>query len=173
MATGLRLTYWLRDWSRFREIRPAIMTPTDQRPQSTEQGFSLLETLIAIVVLSISLLALAQLLMVSLEQTKFAEFNTKGIQVALMKLEDLRGQYNNQIETGTEPADLTAGSHGPETVTLENVGTTIQSLRQFEVSWTVANQTGGAKSITVSVEPPANADVRLNKTISLSSNFAP
>lgn len=154
------------------KTRPEANRRTLSRHSGRQRGFTLLEILLAMVFLSVALLALAQLIVVALEHNKFAEFNTKAVQVARMKVEALRGQFSDQIESGTESADLTAGQHGPESITLQHPDNTIQSVTQFDVTWTIIDTAGGSKSVAVTVIPPTS-DVRLNKTVTLTSHFAP
>ena len=126
----------------------------------------------AIIILSVSLLGLAQLMLVALEKHRLAEYTTKGVQVAEGRIEELRNLYNSEISTATPETDLTAGSHGPETLTIAAVSGTAQGTRSFVVAWDVTALAGGQKQVTVTVREPST-NVLESKTISVLAVFAP
>ncbi len=141
-----------------------------------EKGFTLVESMIAVAVLSISLVGLAQLMAVALQQSSFARYNTMAVEVAQMKLEELRTEYNNELKTNIASSNLTAGSHpsgspGYEPViltapTYSNIGDS-----QFQVSWTLA-VSGKAKTVTVTVDPQVQNELT-SKSLSISTVFSP
>jgi prepilin-type N-terminal cleavage/methylation domain-containing protein len=144
-----------------------------KREQDTRQeGFTVLETLIALTVLAIALLGLAQLVGISINQNAFSRHNTAGIQLAQEKLEQLKAQYNRELETGVAAADLVSASFGPETVTLAAPDYTGQRDREFLVSWTVADAGGARKSVSVTVTA-RNQNALQTKTITINSLFSP
>ena len=142
---------------------------------SQQKGFTLVECMIALVILSISCLGLAQLMGVATRQNAFARYNTMAVEVAQMKLEELKTQYNNELETGTTDADLTANSHpsgspGYQLVTLDEPTYSNIGDSQFQVTWTVT-VVGGQKTITVSVDPQVQNELT-NSTLSLTTIFS-
>ena len=137
-----------------------------------ERGFSLIEAMVALLILTISLLALAQLMFVSLDKSQFANYDTKAIHLAQAKVEELRNLFGWQISSGQDASDLTAGSHGPETIALQAAGETLQGQRNFQVSWQVTNLAGGRKSVAVTVAPVI-ANPRQNETLTINTDFAP
>lgn len=141
---------------------------------SREKGFTLVECMMALVILSITCLALAQLMGVAVRQNAFARYNTMAVEVAQMKLEELRTKYNNELETGTTDADLTANSHpsgspGYQLVTLDEPTYSSMGDSQFQVTWTVAIA-GAQKTITVNVDPQVQ-NALTNTTLNLSTIF--
>lgn len=126
----------------------------------------------AIVILSISLLGLAQLMLIALEKHRFSEYTTKAVQVAEGKVEELRNLYNQEVATATAATDLTAGSHGPVTLTFDAPTGTAQGTRSFVVNWEVAALGSGQKQVTVTVREPTT-NVLETKTISMLAVFAP
>jgi len=143
-----------------------------KKTNSRQDGFSLLEALIAMSLLTISLLALAQLMLVSLDKTEFAKYDTKAINLAQAKLEELRTQFGWEIQTGQSASELAAGSHGPETITFDLPENTIQGIRFFQVSWAVTDLASGQKTVSVSVSPQ-NGNPLQSETITVSTNLAP
>ncbi len=141
---------------------------------SQEKGFTLIECMIALVILSISCMGLAQLMGVAVRQNAFARYNTMGLEVAHMKLELLGTQYNNELETATTDADLTAGAHpagapGYELVTLDEPTYSSMGDSQFQVTWAVT-VAGQQKTITVTVAPPVQNDL-VSTSLSLTTIF--
>lgn len=135
-------------------------------------GFTLLEVIVAIIVLTVALLGLAQLIMISVEKYDFARWDTKATQVAQSKLENLKSLFSTKVETGIEDADLTNGDHGPDMVTLEAPAGTWGEPSNFWVRWQISDLTGGQKLIAVTVTPPV-PNPRRNETITVMSQFAP
>ncbi len=141
---------------------------------SKEKGFTLLEYMIALVILSISCLGLAQLMGVAARQNAFARYNTMALEVTQMKLEQLGTQYNNELETATADADLTAGAHpagapGYELVTLDEPTYSNMGDSQFQVSWAVT-VVGQQRTITVTVAPQIQNDL-VSTSLSLTTIF--
>ncbi len=119
---------------------------------SKESGFTLIESMIALAVLAITLLGLGQLISTAVRQNASTRFETMGILIAQEKLEALRGEYNRELESETGSSDLTAGSHGPETLIMEAPAGSSMGDSEFEVSWTVIIA-GPQKTVNVTVEP--------------------
>lgn len=137
-----------------------------------KEGFTLLEVIVAIVVLTVALLGLAQMILISVEKYDFARWNTKATQVAQSKLETLKGLFSGKVETGIEDAELVTGDHGPEMVTLAAPSGTWGEPSNFWVRWQISDLSGGQKLIAVTVTPPV-PNPRRNETITLMSQFAP
>lgn len=136
------------------------------------RGFTLLETMVALVILAIALLGLAQLFGLATYQNGLARYGTMAITVAQGKLEELKGSYNQELETGNPSADLSAGSHGPDTVTLTAPSQSMQANWQFQVSWTVTDSSGNQKTIVLTVSPQFQNPLQ-TKTITITSHFSP
>lgn len=116
------------------------------------RGFSLLELMVALSVLAVSLLGLAQLLGVAIQQNQLARYNTAAMEVARGKLERLKAAYSRQLETGIPAEDLTDGSHGPETVVLSSQRESYGS-RTLALRWEVSTVAGSRKRLLIEVVP--------------------
>ncbi len=152
--------------------------PSGRRPTGRrDNGFTLIETLIAIVVLAAGLLVLAQLVGVAIHHNSKARSGSIAVAAAQGQLEMLRAQYYRELHTGVPESDLTLGSH---------VGAPVQvGSRFFRVRWDVVAATGNQKTIhvtavevhvsgsgstaTVSEDPY----MRQTKSVTVVSQFAP
>jgi len=136
------------------------------------KGFSLIETLIAIGVLAVALLGLAQLTVVALDTYEFSEYNSKATGIAQAKIEQLRALFNAELDTGMPIESLAEGSYGPETVTLRVPEETSQNFQKFRLFWNISRASGGARLITVQVVPFDDIALK-NKVITMTAYFAP
>ena len=140
--------------------------------ESSQQGFSLIECMMAVAILSITMLGVIQLFGISIRQSSFARYNTLAVVVAQDKLEQLQAEYNYEWETGAPAASLTDGPHGPETVILQAPAGSGTGDREFEVSWDVdVSGTGLSKSVTATVAPDVVNEFE-TKTLSMTAVFA-
>ena len=130
-----------------------------------------MDSMIALVVLSISLLALVQLMGTALNQSAFSRNNTMAAAVVQEKIEELRTTYTRELETKSALADLTDGSHGPETVTLSSPNHSNMGDKQFRVTWTV-DISGKQKTVTGTVEPVVE-NTRQSESLAFTTVFAP
>jgi len=137
---------------------------------SSPKGFSLIECMIAIGFLTVTMLGVIQLFGVSVHQNSFARYNTMAVVVAQECLEGLQTEYNNEWESGVVSANLTAGSHGPQTFTLPAPAGSGSADRNFEVTWTV-NINGPTKTVTASVVP-ISANSMESKTMNMTAVFS-
>lgn len=143
-----------------------------RKPHSQAAGFTLIEAMIAMFILTVSLLALAQLMLVSLDKTQFTNYDTKAVNLAQAKLEELRAAFGGQIESGGDSQLLTTGTHGPETVNLPFPEDTLQGVRDFQISWQVTDLPSGRKSVSVTVTPLV-ANPRQSDAITITTYLAP
>ncbi len=137
---------------------------------SKERGFTLIESMIALAVMAITLLGLGQLVSTAVRQNASTRFETMGVLIAQEKLEALRGEYNRELESETGSSDLTAGSHGPETLIMEAPAGSRMGDSEFEVSWTVIIA-GPQKTVNVTVEPQVSN--QLITDLSMTTIFVP
>jgi Tfp pilus assembly protein PilV len=137
----------------------------------SQEGIGLLDSMIALVVLSIGLLALVQLMGTALNQSAFTQNNTMATALVQEKIEELRTVYTRELETQSSSADLTDGSHGPQTVTLSSPNDSNMGDRLFRVSWNV-NISGKQKTVTGTVEPVVN-NARQSETLVFTTVFSP
>ncbi len=80
--------------------------------RSRPEGFSLIETLIAMALMSVALASLAQLFTISMASTMAARFRTAESLLAGQKLEQLRGLAFGLDGAGTPMTDVTTGTSG-------------------------------------------------------------
>jgi len=112
------------------------------------KGFSLIEVMIALVILAVALLALAGLMITTTKNTSFGGHMTEAATFAQDKLEQLRASPWTGIIAGADPP---------------LVGATGISYAR---SWTVdANPTGDQRWVTVTIiwtDPTAKSTHRIN-----------
>jgi len=143
-------------------------------------GFTLIETMIAMVVLTFGLLAAGQMIYVSVAAASLARSKGSAAVVAQSKLEELSALFSNNPAS----AALTDGNHGPEASQIVNPAEGNSVLNRYSVSWTVStvpdprpNRTLAAKQVVVTVTPvdAANNNNRrafLNKIVTVSAIFS-
>ena len=142
----------------------------NQSRTSEESGFTLIESMIALAVLAITLLGLVQVMSTAVRQNASTRFESMGVLIAQEKLEALRAEYNKDLEAETSSSYLTAGSHGPETMTMAAPTGSRMGDSEFEVSWTVTIA-GPQKTVNVIVEPQVSN--QLTTDLSLTTIFVP
>ncbi len=150
------------------------------RARGTEaDGFTLIEMLIALLILSFGLLSAGQLMYVAMSSASLARSKGNASMVAQDKLEFLADIFRRN----RADANLTVGDHGPEQVQIlnPNSGT---ALNRFQVVWNVsvvpdprAGKVLTARLVRVTVTPlgtaaTVNNQIGLNKTVSVSSIFS-
>lgn len=147
--------------------------------RNNSQGFTLVESLMAIFVMSFGLLAVGQLLFVTLGSPALARSKGTAVEAAQNRLESLAVAYRQN----PDGPDLTLGAHGPVVVELRNSNDN-RLLNRFNVAWTVSTvpdprawKTLRAKRVSVTVTP-ITQDGRvhnrnsLNKVISMTTIFS-
>jgi type IV pilus assembly protein PilV len=115
------------------------------RSLTNSKGFTLIEVLIALIILSVSLLALASLTAVTTKNNSFGSHMTEAATFAQDKLEELRAIRWDQVGSSN---DQKTGSTGVA----------------YSRNWNV-NQNGSLKTITISV----NWNDQGNRSMSLIS----
>jgi len=147
------------------------------KPIETNRGFTLLETIVAVILISIGLLMTAHLMVVAIEMHEATESDIKGIQLAQAKLEILKAQFSQSILGGDTPMELTEGTHGPESLWIQTAGDNTQSHLYYDVTWDVVNLAGGKKQVTLTVKPtnaqydPASTEYE--DTVSIATILSP
>jgi prepilin-type N-terminal cleavage/methylation domain-containing protein len=145
----------------------------------SEGGFTLIEMLIALLIMTFGLLAAGQLMLVAMGSASLARSKGSAAVVAQDRLEFLSDLYRQSASA----ADLTVGDHGPLQVNVQNT-TDNSVLNRFRVAWNVSvvpdarGKTLAARLVRVTVTPSdaagaANNRVLLNKVVSVSSIFSP
>jgi type IV pilus assembly protein PilV len=80
------------------------------KPSITSRGFSLIELLIALVILSISLLALAGLMTMTTQYNSSGAHVTEAVTLGQDKLEELKAVPWATVNTDTDPAPVTSST---------------------------------------------------------------
>lgn len=135
-----------------------------------QDGFTLIETIVAIVIITVGLLMLAHLMTVGIVLNERTEAGLKSIQLAQGKLESLKAQFNNFMNSGELPGDLSSGSHGPETVMIQTDDSDTQNYLSFDLSWDITDLSGGMKQVTLSVNPDGDDN---QSVVTITSVLAP
>lgn len=112
---------------------------------SEQTGFSLLEILIAITILAIGLLALAQMQITSIQGNAFSSRTTDATTLAQDALEQL-------MTLDYTDADLTSGSHPPGSQAQVS-GTQLVGGVTYTISWNVTDNSpiNNAKTVSMTV----------------------
>jgi len=151
-----------------------------QRSAAAARGFTLIETLIAMCILTFGLLAAGQMIYVAVASASLARSKGSAAIVAQGKLASLADLYSRDPNA----ADLSIGNHGPEQVEVVNPAAH-NVLNRYNVTWTVGTvsdpRTGralNARQVFVTVTPidaANNAHFRasLNKIVTVPAIFSP
>jgi len=145
----------------------------------SRDGLTLVETLIAILILSFGLLATGQMMYVAMGSASLSRSKSSAAVVAQNRIDSLADLYRQNPSA----ADLTIGNHGPQQVQVANpVDGTV--LNRYNVSWTVSNVSDPragmviqATQVTVTVTPINTAGITnnrasLNKVVSVTAIFS-
>jgi prepilin-type N-terminal cleavage/methylation domain-containing protein len=147
--------------------------------RSTAEGFTLVEMLIAMFILTFGLLAAGQMMYAALGSTSLARSKGNAAVVAQDRLESLADLYRQNPGA----TDLTNGAHGPIQVEVLNPGNG-QPLNRFNVGWNVATvpdprpgRVLNARQVTVTVTPigqgtTVNSRILLNKVVNVTAIFS-
>jgi Tfp pilus assembly protein PilV len=113
--------------------------PRGARPEGAvrERGFTLIETIIALLITMISLLGLASLFIYGINYNSAAHVRTLAIAVAQERMEALREGPVGEVVSAAEPDVESAGQH-------------------FTVS-TAVSTSGNLRTVTVTVTPKAGS----------------
>jgi prepilin-type N-terminal cleavage/methylation domain-containing protein len=144
-----------------------------------EQGFSLVEIMIALCIMSFGLLAAGQLLYVAAGSTSLARSKSTAALAAQNVMESLEALYRQNPSA----TDIAIGRHGPRNIEVANP-TDGTVLNRFHVSWVVENvpdlrpgKVLNARLVRAMVTPVQSAGSEnnqpgLNKTLNVSTLFS-
>lgn len=167
-----------------------------------EKGFTLVELLVAMLILILSLIALANLIAVALLNNSLARSKSFGVEAAQMAEEKLRDLYNRSLINGTPlppsffngnldvqitDAAVAAGILGADPATQLSGNTVIigtdklvfQKFNRYKVSWTATLDPNTNKSYRadITATPVNSAGVavksKFNPPIKVTSYFSP
>ncbi len=150
-------------------------------PAASAAGFTLVEMMIAMVIMTFGLLAAGRLMYVAMGSASLSRSKGSAAIVAQDKLEFLADLYRQN----SAAAELTNGSHGPEQVQVINTANG-RTLNRYNVAWIVATVsdprpgvTLKARQVRVTVTPilatstTVNVKASLNKVVSVTAIFSP
>jgi prepilin-type N-terminal cleavage/methylation domain-containing protein len=152
------------------------MTNTDN---SHSKGFSLVESLMAILILSFGFMFVGRMIVSSVGSTTLSRSKSTAGLAATNQLEWLALKYR----ANAGDADLAVGNHGPQQVEIINPHDS-RKVNRYSVGWTVssvpdprAGKTLMAVRVTVTVTPigagtETNNKVGLNKVVNVSTIFS-
>ena len=145
-----------------------------------EQGFTLIEMMIALAFLAFGLLATSQLLYLAASSASLARSKSTAGIAAQNMIESLGAAYRQNASS----ADLALGSHGPLQIQVVNP-TDDSILNRYDVRWTVENipdprpgKVINARMVRIKVNPVQdggadNNRVGFNKTLNVATVFSP
>jgi prepilin-type N-terminal cleavage/methylation domain-containing protein len=158
-------------------MNPKIMFP---RIKGSEEGFTLVEMLLAIIIMTFGLLAAGQMMASALGNASLTRSKGTAAVVAQDRLEALAQIYQQDPRSAT----FDNGTYGPVQIQITNP-TNSSVLNRYNVSWTVssvADPRAGvsllSKQVQVTVTPinalgAPNNQRLLNKTVTMSAIFSP
>jgi Tfp pilus assembly protein PilV len=119
-------------------------TDTSGKNRNGEQGLTLIEVMIAVVILMFGLLVVGSMQISAIRGNYMSGNTSMAISLAGEKMEDLL----NRRDYSGDP-DLTAGNHGPEAISKTGVEGT---GGLYSRNWTITNETSPTrKSVVVTV----------------------
>ncbi len=145
----------------------------------TAQGFSLIEMMIALFILSFGILAVGQLIFVSLASSSLSRSKGTAATAAKDKLEYLADLYRQNPSA----TDLTPGNHGPQVAKIFNPNDG-RILNEYNVSWSVSGisdprpgKVPQASLVIVTITPIRSGGIiniqpYLNKVVNVASIFS-
>ena len=144
------------------------------------QGFSLIEMMLALIILTLGLLTVGQLLYVAASSSSLARSKGTAAVAAQGVLESLASLYSQNPLA----ADLALGAHGPrQTVVVNPMDGTV--LNRYDVNWIVENVSDprpgkalNARRVLATVTPvhiggAKNIRPGLNKILNVATIFSP
>lgn len=114
----------------------------------SQKGISMLEVMIAMIILSMALLVLLNMTMVALDGNHWSDRTTVATQMLQQKLEQMRADVASGLEDGSDTVDNIARRW-----TVTNVGS---HLRQVEVEavWLDLRQNERSNTVTALIRTP-------------------
>jgi prepilin-type N-terminal cleavage/methylation domain-containing protein len=147
--------------------------------ESGQDGFTLIEMLVALFILTFGLLAAGQLIALAMNSSSLARSKGAAAVVAQDRLESLADLFRQNAAA----ADLVVGDHGPIQMQITNP-VSARAVNRFNVTWNVSvvpdtrGRVLNARLVRVTVTPigagvAANSKASQNKIVSVSGIFSP
>ncbi len=116
------------------EKKKLIDSPSPRFPDSKKAGFTLLEVMVAVIVLGFGLLAIMHLFPIGLRASKISQDTTVASFLAQAKIEELKNTGWSQIAGGTEAyGGITDYPEFKRVTTIDNVEITDPGLKRITV----------------------------------------
>lgn len=145
--------------------------------KGNERGFTLIEMMIALLIMTFGLLAAGQLMYLAMSSASLARSKGTAAVAAQSKLQFLADQFRQN------PTGFADGTFGPEIIQVQNPANRVV-LNSFRITWNVVtvpdprpSKIIHAKRVTVTVTPVDadsndNLKAGLNKVVSVTSIFS-
>jgi prepilin-type N-terminal cleavage/methylation domain-containing protein len=130
--------------------RPDHSSGARQRP--SRRGFTLVELMVAIVLITVGLIGSAALMATSLRYQRGASSREEMLALAEGKLDELRSYQNATVASGLR-AKLAVGGSLTSSVTNYNDNPTSPAGKPYVRRWEITNGTVRTRSVQVRVEP--------------------
>lgn len=160
-------------------VRAADPTAVRSFANADSEGFGLIESLMAVLILALGFMFVAPLMVNSIQSITLAKSKDTAGLAAANQLENLASQYR----ANASAADLTIGDHGPNQVEIVNPSDS-SKVNRYNVAWTVssvpdlrAGKTLKAVQVRVTVTPigsgtATNIRAQQNKVINVTTIFS-
>jgi prepilin-type N-terminal cleavage/methylation domain-containing protein len=145
-----------------------LLLPRVPRRDSAEAGFTLMETLVALVILTFGLLAAGQMMFVAMGSNSLSRSKGSAVTVAQDRLEFLADLYrqnpaNADLTLGTHTFLASSGQTGPVPVEIKNPNDNT-TVNRFSVVWSVclvpdSRKVDPASLATCPIADPCNPPV--------------
>ncbi|MBI4482378.1 MAG: prepilin-type N-terminal cleavage/methylation domain-containing protein [Acidobacteria bacterium] len=131
-----------------------------------QRGFTLIETMVAMVILIFGVIAVSNLFIVAVSNNALARSKTTAMATAQQRMDELKRAYVK------DPSAFPTGIANPITVQVKDpLKSSNNIMSEYTVSYTWAAGPGNSKTVEVTVRP-TRARAGMNKTVILRSIFS-
>jgi prepilin-type N-terminal cleavage/methylation domain-containing protein len=144
------------------------------KPTNSERGFTIIEVLIAVVILTVALVALAEMMAITLRMQMLGRNETNAARLAQAKLDELVGVAQNDWaapQIALNGGSLTANVADFNDVPVDSDGNPISYRRRWQVTAgpnDPGSDAGDLRIVTVRIIP-TTPDSRTSATVELTS----
>jgi prepilin-type N-terminal cleavage/methylation domain-containing protein len=161
------------------DVNPACGIAMPALTHSHDEGFSLIESLMAVLVLALGFMFVGPMMVNSTKSTSLARSKDTAGLAAALRLETLAALY----KADPSHSDLTLGTHTPIVVEVTNPGDS-SKVNRYNVEWTVGNVPDSragkvlkAVQVTATATPigsgtATNVKVGQNKVVHITTIFS-
>lgn len=144
------------------------------KPTNSEQGFTIIEVLISVVIMTVALVALAEMMAITLRMQALGKNETMAARLAQAKLDELVGIAQNNwghASIAVNGGSLTANVANFNDVPVDSNGAQINYLRRWQVTPgpnDPAGDPGHLRIVTVRIIP-TTLEGRTSSTVELTT----